>query len=151
MTDVLIVLAVAAVVILVLIGVRASNRARTEVPSGPDPRREALMRQPLSPGLVARITELCTAGRKIQAIKELREVTGLGLKDAKDLVEAIEAGHRPAPLVQGEIVAERLHRPDLADRACKLMADGQEVQAIRLVCDETGMGIADAQKFIKAL
>jgi hypothetical protein len=31
------------------------------------------------------------------------------------------------------------------------MADGQEVQAIRLVCDETGMGIADAQKFVKAL
>jgi ribosomal protein L7/L12 len=114
-------------------------------------RREALLRQPLETALVARITDLCAAGRKIQAIKELRDATGLGLKDAKDLVEAIQAGHRPAPLVQGEILAARVHTRDLADRARKLMADGQEVQAIRLVCDETGMGIADAQKFVKAL
>ena len=150
MTDLLIVLAVAAVAILVLIGIRATNRARTEVPANPA-RREALLRQPLETALVARIADLCTAGLKIQSIKELRDATGLGLKDAKDLVEAIQAGHRPAPLVQGEILAARVHTRDLADRARKLMADGQEVQAIRLVCDETGMGIADAQKFVKAL
>ena len=150
MTDLLIVLAVAAVAVLVLIGIRATNRSRTEVPSNPI-RREALLRQQLDPGLVARIVDLCTSGRKIQAIKELRDATGLGLKDAKDLVEAIEAGHRPMPLVRGELVDARVHRPDLAERARKLMADGQEVQAIRLVCDETGMGIADAQRFVKAL
>jgi hypothetical protein len=34
------------------------------------------------------------AGRKIDAIKELRAITGLGLKQAKDLVEAI--ADRPA-------------------------------------------------------
>ena len=32
---------------------------------------------------------------KIEAIKHVREATGLGLKEAKDLVEAIEAGGSP--------------------------------------------------------
>jgi hypothetical protein len=35
-------------------------------------------------------------GRKIEAIKQLRELTGLGLKDAKDFVEKLEAELRVA-------------------------------------------------------
>jgi len=34
------------------------------------------------------------ADKKIAAIKVVRELTGLGLKEAKDLAEAIESGHR---------------------------------------------------------
>lgn len=33
------------------------------------------------------------AGQKIQAIKVYREITGVGLKEAKDAVERMEAGH----------------------------------------------------------
>lgn len=154
MSDLLIVLVVSAVIVLVMIGIRASNRAKAAVPASPDPRREALLRSPLDPVLVKRVIDLCTSGKKIQAIKELREATGLGLREAKDLVDAIDAGHRPANLVQGEVIAERItpaRQPDLADRARKLREAGQEVNAIRLVCDETGMGLLDAQKFVRAL
>src|SRR6266513_1941783 len=38
----------------------------------------------------AKIREELFAGRKIGAIKMLREATGLGLKDAKDVVEKLE-------------------------------------------------------------
>ena len=38
--------------------------------------------------------ELLTAGRKIDAIKELRAATGFGLKNAKEIVEHIEQ-HTP--------------------------------------------------------
>src|SRR3954469_10523698 len=38
----------------------------------------------------AKIREFVFAGRKIQAIKLLREASGLGLKEAKDVVEALE-------------------------------------------------------------
>lgn len=42
-------------------------------------------------GLEDEIRAYLTQGNKIMAIKHAREVTGLGLKEAKDFVEAIEA------------------------------------------------------------
>ena len=39
-------------------------------------------------GLSAEVRQLADAGQKIEAIKVHREQTGLGLKDAKDAVEA---------------------------------------------------------------
>jgi ribosomal protein L7/L12 len=42
------------------------------------------------------ITQAIFAGRKIEAIKELRSVSGLGLKEAKDVVETIESELRAA-------------------------------------------------------
>ncbi|ANF96314.1 ribosomal protein L7/L12 [Paenibacillus bovis] len=38
-----------------------------------------------------RLRQLIAAGQKIQAIKELREARGLGLKEAKDYVDLLEA------------------------------------------------------------
>ena len=43
------------------------------------------------PGLT-RVHTLIAEGNKIEAIKEYRRLTGLGLKEAKDAVEAIEQG-----------------------------------------------------------
>jgi len=37
-----------------------------------------------------RVREAVTSGRKIEAIKLLREETGMGLKEAKHAVEALE-------------------------------------------------------------
>lgn len=37
------------------------------------------------------ISEAILAGRKIEAIKRYREATGEGLKDAKDVIDGIEA------------------------------------------------------------
>jgi hypothetical protein len=42
----------------------------------------------------AQVESSLNAGRKIEAIKILREATGLGLKEAKDLVDSHEAGLR---------------------------------------------------------
>ena len=39
----------------------------------------------------AGITEAIYAGRKIEAIQQLREASGLGLKEAKEVVETIES------------------------------------------------------------
>ncbi len=43
-------------------------------------------------GLSAEVRQLADEGRKIEAIKVHREQTGLGLKDAKDAVEAYLIG-----------------------------------------------------------
>jgi hypothetical protein len=41
----------------------------------------------LPPEIAAEVRALSQAGRKIEAIKKLRTATGLGLAEAKDLVE----------------------------------------------------------------
>ena len=46
----------------------------------------------------ARITKLIASGKKIEAIKLVRKATGLGLKAAKDIVDAAEKGNGDLPL-----------------------------------------------------
>jgi ribosomal protein L7/L12 len=66
---------------------------RSSAPDG----RDALMRPPtpatLSPSLASdvmqQVQSLMAANRKIDAIKLVRESTGLGLKEAKDFVETL--------------------------------------------------------------
>ncbi|MUL79817.1 ribosomal protein L7/L12 [Mycolicibacterium sp. CBMA 226] len=41
------------------------------------------------PGVSPEVLRLAAAGQKIQAIKRLREETGLGLKQAKDIVDRL--------------------------------------------------------------
>lgn len=108
---------------------------------------------PMSAPTLFRIRQLLGERRKIQAIKELRDSQpGLGLKEAKELVEAIEAGHEPPVLGPGPNPQPAAGpSSDLAERVRQLRDSGQETLAIRLVCDETGMGIIDAQKFVQSL
>lgn len=48
---------------------------------------EAALAQQLTPAALGRVRDLCRQGRKIAAIKELREHTGMGLREAKETVE----------------------------------------------------------------
>ena len=51
------------------------------------------------PGLPAPVIEALRRGNKVEAIKLLRQQNGLGLKEAKDIVDAagIEADDKAAP------------------------------------------------------
>lgn len=51
--------------------------------------------QSLPPELVSKAMSLLASGHKIEAIKNIREATGLGLAEAKALVDALEhSSHR---------------------------------------------------------
>lgn len=97
----------------------------------------------ISAELWDRVRALAGAGKKVEAIKAIRAETGLGLREAKDLMEAIAAG-RPYPRPMSP-------RPDLASRVRELKAAGRVEQAIFLVRGETGMGQAEAEAFVNAL
>jgi len=56
-------------------------------------------------------------GQKISVIKEVRAITGLGLKEAKDLVEA-----------GGKAVKEQVSKAEADDIMAKLVAAGAEVE-----------------------
>lgn len=44
----------------------------------------------LDPAILDEIRQLAASGRKIEAIKRLRDATGLDLAKAKDIVESLE-------------------------------------------------------------
>ena len=164
--DLLLYLMVGFVIVCVLLGVL---RTRRRTPPAQD-----VLALSVDSRTVDLVIRLLVQDRKIQAIKALRESTGLGLADAKRLTDAIQLGHRPPPagFPSADVRSADVRSadvpsaedsdppgkgqptgpgPDLADRARDLCAKGHDTEAIRLVCDETGMGILDAQKFVRAL
>lgn len=81
--------------------------------------------------------------RRIHAIKVVREHTGMGLVEAKNLAEAIEAGRwSPAGPANGQ---------SLADRTRELLALDRVAEAVLMVAKETGMTQDEASRFIGAL
>jgi ribosomal protein L7/L12 len=91
------------------------------------------------------VHRLTLHGQKIQAIKLYRELTGVGLKEAKDYVDALESGGQPvaadpAPTRSGDLA--EVHA---------LARQGQKIQAIKLYRELTGAGLKDAKDYIDRL
>lgn len=170
MNDVLLVLLVG----LVIVGVMFVRRTRVlEQPEASEPRpaRQDLLTQPVDPMVVAAVMALLGRNKKIQAVRELMNATGLRLADAKALVEAMQSGHRPpAVVIRGDAVdvtstgataagaspagvtpTAARQSAGLADRVRALRDQGREIEAIKLVRTETGMGLSEAQTFVRTL
>jgi ribosomal protein L7/L12 len=96
-----------------------------------------------APSLNNRVIALVSDGRKIEAIKLYRDLTGAGLKEAKDAVEALERGDSPAS-TSGRATEDDA---DFLD----LLRAGQKIRAIKLYRDKTGVGLADAKNAVEAL
>jgi ribosomal protein L7/L12 len=80
------------------------------------------------------------AGNKIEAIRRLREATGLGLKESKDAIDAHEAGRASQPAADGP----------LPPQALEALRRGDKVQAIRLLRERTGLGLKEAKDRVDA-
>ena len=89
------------------------------------------------------IRALLGEGQKIQAIKVYRERTGVGLRQAKEAVEAIERGES---LSIPEMVDESFERELIA-----LLDQGQKIQAIKLYRERTGVGLKKAKDAVEAI
>jgi len=86
---------------------------------------------------------LMAAGRKIEAIKQYRAATGVGLADAKDAVEALEHGKA---LLKSEPVD-----PEIEDQIVALLDAGRKIVAIKLYRRQTGAGLKEANDLVEAL
>lgn len=101
---------------------------------------------PLAPD--EEIQDLLAHGNKIQAIKRVRELTGMGLKEAKDYVEGLPR----VPL--GPLIAGRTGpaaQPDVEREARRLLKDDGKIAAIKRVRELTGMGLKDAKDYVDSL
>jgi large subunit ribosomal protein L7/L12 len=91
----------------------------------------------------AELQALVAAGRKIEAIKRYRELTRVGLKEAKDAVEALMRGAALPSREPGEVPFET--------EIISLLEQGRKIAAIKLYRERTGVGLKDAKDFIEAL
>jgi hypothetical protein len=99
--------------------------------------------------LPPRALEALNAGNKIEAIKALREATGLGLKEAKDWVEAYERGGvAPAPSFDHPPGRDPDASFVLPPEALDALRQGNPIQAIKLVREATGVGLAEAKAIV---
>ena len=141
-TELLVLLVILAVIVVL---VRVAGREKK-----PKPARVVTTAVPAE--LQSRIRTLAAAGQRIQAIKLLREATGLSLADAKKAVDAIAAGGTlPTPGPDPAYRSAPEPRADLAYRARSLVSAGRQDEAVRLVATETGMSAPEAETFVRAL
>ena len=85
------------------------------------------------------VREALDKGHKLEAIKLLREATGMGLAEAKALVENQARGVRPGGVLQDPgAVAEALEK-------------GDRIEAIKRLREQTGMGLKEAKDAVDTL
>lgn len=102
--------------------------------------------------------DFLTRGRKIDAIKRVRVLTGVGLKEAKDFVEMLERGEvdisqapSPPPLPSApsptfQISPEQAaYDPEVRD----YLARGLKINAIKRVRELTGLGLKEAKDWVE--
>jgi len=125
--------------VLVLVGVviALSRRNGVEVVSLRPP-------PPGSPGLQSP-EELVRVGRKIEAIKRYREIHGVGLKEAKDAVEAFEHNGNVATLPAKSVLRE-VNDSEIEAQ----IRSGHLIDAIKLYREKNGVGLKEAKDAVEA-
>jgi len=105
------------------------------------------------------LRELIAQERKIEAIKLYRELTGLGLKEAKDAVDALESsmGTSPPERIGSARNAEVPVEPTSllsGERMATIsghLFQGRTIEAIKLYREWTGAGLKEAKDQVEAL
>lgn len=100
---------------------------------------------------VERVRQFILDGKKIDAIKLVREQTGLGLREAKDVVEAIGRGEDPAMPVAAPVVTSRPTYTIDEARIAELVRQGKKLEAIKLYREQADVGLKDALQAIEAV
>lgn len=89
--------------------------------------------------------QLLRAGRKIEAIKRFRELTGASLKDAKGAVDAM-ASSRSANLPPKSSLLRQVNDSEIEMQ----IRSGHLFDAIKLYREKTGVGLKEAKDAVEA-
>lgn len=105
---------------------------------------------------LATLRGLITSGRTIEAIKLYREINGVGLKEAKDAVEAMEeairsGGAAAAPATLEQAAASHRSFNDQSGALHELLFNGEKIKAIKLHREATGLSLREAKEQIDAM
>ena len=98
------------------------------------------------------VKRLVQEKRMIDAVKLYREITGAGLKEAKDAVEAIARGE---PVQINNVVTTHVGgATDQAEKmkdVVRLIKDGNKIEAIKTFREATGVGLKEAKDAVEAI
>lgn len=96
-----------------------------------------------------KIKLLIKRGYKIEAIKLVRQLSGKGLKEAKEFVESLERGENPSINITepGAIKLE----DSIDQEVLTLLKEGKKIEAIKLVRLKTNAGLKEAKDYIDSL
>ncbi|HET9224143.1 MAG TPA: ribosomal protein L7/L12, partial [Roseiflexaceae bacterium] len=103
----------------------------------------------LDPAAEREVRELVARGQKIVAIKRVRELTGLGLKEAKDYVELLPQAATPLPVTPA--TEARIDQSELEHEARALLASGDTIAAVKHVRELTGWGLKESREYVQSL
>lgn len=154
-----IVLVIALVLIVIMLGFAQAARRRRENPMRS---LEALERQGqmgMPVGNRDEIAELLKRRQKITAIKRYREMTGVGLKQAKAAVEQMERellSGQPLSMLAQPVKGSVGDVNDLEEEAAlallaevrQLALSGKKIAAIKLYREKTGVGLKEAKDVV---
>jgi len=124
-----------------------AGTTRRTAPAERAPRTTAPMK---AAPIEIRVQGLIEQGKKIEAIKLVRETGNLSLEAAKDSVDAIEQHGRPTLGEMGMMSTIRLTQ-ELSRQVRQLIAKGEKIEAIRLVRDQTGLDLKEAKELVERL
>jgi len=98
------------------------------------------------------VLEALRGGNKLEAIKRLRSLTGLGLKESKEWIDAYERGGAP-PLTGVQALVTRNPEAKFAhfDKAVAALKSGNKVEAIRIITQMTDVGLAEAKAMVEKI
>jgi ribosomal protein L7/L12 len=91
--------------------------------------------------------EALSRGEKILAVKLVREQTGLGLKEAKDLVE----WHMARATRSAASDSARPASPGIPAGVQEALAAGNKIEAIKRFREQTGVGLKEAKDAVERL
>jgi len=98
--------------------------------------------EPLPADLEEKVHKLILGGKKIEAIKVVRLATGLGLKQAKDLVDGMACG----------VPRLTVHTHDDAMAEVRaLIAECKKIEAIKLYREVSGLGLKEAKEQVEKM
>ena len=149
LTLVAIALAVLAVIVTVVVLRRSWGSSLPSEPHRPSVEQPVVLVRSIGEPDMAEVAALLARGNKIEAIKRVRALTGLGLKEAKDYVESIPAGPPLPPLPSAELT-----QPAASDTLAEvqsLAARGQKLEAIKRYRELTGVGLKEAKDYVDRL
>ncbi len=142
-------LLVMGVVIMVVVVWAQNRQIGEEIDRNPtSPRPVGLERAPAA--LEEQVSSLARAGNKIEAIKRYREATGVGLKEAKDAVEALARGEPLMAAAQPAWSAPAAPT-DLEAEIRALTLEGNKLAAIARYRAATGLSLLEAKNAVEAL
>ena len=116
-----------------------------KMPMTPEPTDQGGLQQsePVDPEWVQQVRQLVQSGNKIEAIRLFRENTNLGLKEAKDAVEAIAAGR--VVITTTQTTRNTQFSPELTQQVIQLLRENRKIEAIKLIRQETNLGLKESK------